>query len=178
MSYHSKENSKRTRRIAVCAMIIAIGVVIISLGSLVEVLDLCTAALASFLTVLVGIEYGHGNTLADYAATAVLALLLAPQKSPAMVYAAFGFYPIVKEKLERLPRGLAAILKCVIFVVLEVLLIHVADLLTGADELLGPLYYVALYALGFVTLWLLDVALTRMITLYLRKYRERIRRLF
>ena len=178
MAYHSKENSRRTRRIAVCAMLVAVGVTIISLGSLVEVLDLCTAALASFLTVLVVIEYGHGYPWAVYAATTILSLLLAPQKSPALVYASFGFYPILKEKLERLPRVAAYLLKALIFVALEVLLIGVVDVLTGADEVMGPWYYAALYALGFVTLWLLDVALTRMITLYLRKYRERVRRLF
>ena len=72
----------------------------------------------------------------------------------------------------------AYLLKALIFVALEILLIGVVDVLTGADEVMGPWYYAALYALGFVTLWLLDVALTRMITLYLRKYRERVRRLF
>jgi hypothetical protein len=80
--------------------------------------------------------------------------------------------------LERLPRVWSYTLKAVIFISLEIVLIGVVDVLTGADELMGPLYYVALYALGFITLWLLDVALTRMITLYLRKYRERIQRLF
>ena len=172
------EQKKRTRRIAVCGMLSALGVVVILLGSLIEVLDLCTAAIASLLCVLVMIEYGRGYPWAVYAATSILALLLAPQKNPALIYAIFGFYPIVKAYIERLPRVLSDVVKGGIFLLLEVLLITVADMLTGADEIMPWYYYAALYALGFVTLWLYDVLLTRLITRYFRQWRARIGKLF
>ncbi len=172
------EQRKRTRRIAVCAVLIALGVVMISLGSLIEVLDLCTAGLAALLCVLVMIEYGRGYPWGVYAATAILSLLLAPQKNPALIYALFGFYPIVKAYIERLPRILSALVKGGIFLALEVALITVGDLLTGADEIMPWYYYAALYAMGFVALWLYDVLLTRLITRYFRQWRVRIGRLF
>lgn len=176
--FNRQEQRKRTHRLAVSAMLTAVGVVMISLGSLIEVLDLCTAGLTALLCVLVMIEYGRGYPWGVYAATAILSLLLAPQKNPALIYAVFGFYPIVKAYIERLPRAAGAVIKCGVFAVLEIGLITVGDLLTGADEIMPWYYYAALYVMGFVTLWLYDILLTRMITRYFQQWRARIGKLF
>ena len=124
---------KRTRRIALCGVFSALGVVLLCLGSLIEVLDLSTAAIASLICVLVMIEYGGWYPWGVYVSTALLALLLAPQKSAALIYAFFGFYPIVKAYLERLPRVGCALLKCGIFALLEVLLITLGDAILGVQ---------------------------------------------
>ena len=176
--FDRQEQRKRTRRLAVSAMLTALGVVMISLGSLIEVLDLCTAGLAALLCVLVMIEYGRGYPWGVYAATALLSFLLAPQKNPALIYAVCGFYPIVKAYIERLPRALGAVLKSGVFAVLEVGLITLGDLITGADAIMPWYYYAALYVMGFVTLWLYDILLTRLITRYFRQWRARIGKLF
>jgi hypothetical protein len=156
----------------------ALGTVGISLGSLIEILDLCTAAFAALLCVVVVIEYGGGYPWGVYLTTATLSLLLAPQKTPAVIYALLGFYPIVKAYVERLPHFAAAGIKCLIFAVLEVGMITFTDLLTGADQVMPPWYYVALYALAFVTLWLYDVLITRLVTRYLFRWRQRIGKFF
>ena len=172
------EARRRTHRLAVCAVLIALGVVVIMLGSLVDVLDLCTAAMVALLCVAVKIEYGQGYPWAVWAATALLALLLAPQKGAALVYLAFGYYPILKAYIERLPRVASAAVKCGLFVLIEVVMITLTDLVTGADEVVPPAMYAAVYVMGFVTLWLYDILVTRLVTRYLLRWRERIKKLF
>ena len=173
-----EERKKRTRRLTVCAMAVALGCVILVLGSLLDVLDLCTAALVALLGVVIKIEYGRGYPWGVYLATALLALLLAPQKGAAAVYAAVGYYPILKAYIERLPRVLSATVKTLLFLALEVGLITLTDVITGADAVMPPLYYAALYLLGMLTLWLYDLLITRLVTRYLVQWRARVQRWF
>jgi hypothetical protein len=173
-----EERKKRTRRMTVCAMAVALGCVILMLGSLLDVLDLCTAALVALLGVVIKIEYGRGYPWGVYLATALLALLLTPQKGAALVYAAVGYYPILKAYIERLPRAISATVKMLLFITLEMGLITLTDVITGADEIMPPLYYVGLYLLGMLTLWLYDLLITRLVTRYLVQWRWRVQRWF
>ena len=94
---------KRTKYLTVSAMLCALSVIILSLGSLIEVLDITTAVLASLLCIYAVIEMGGAYPWLIWPVTSILALLLLPQKTPALFYALFaGFYPILKEKLEKL----------------------------------------------------------------------------
>ena len=65
------------------------------LGSMVEVLDISMAVIASLICVFAVIEYGKGYPWLIFSVTAILSLLLLPNKFPAVVYGCFmGFYPI------------------------------------------------------------------------------------
>ena len=166
----------RTKYITVSAMLAALGVLFLSLGSLIEVLDITAAVIASLLCVYAVIEIGGAYPWLIWLVTSTLALLLLPQKTPAVFYALFlGFYPIVKEKLERLPRGLAWLLRLVIFhVALGGILL--AMRLFFPDQLdMGGLWWMpwALYAASVACFVLYDVALTRVITYYLVRLRKR-----
>ena len=101
---------------AVSSVLSALGVVMLYLGSMVEVLDMSMAVIASLICVFAVIEYGKGYPWLIFSVTAILSVLLLPIKTPAVMYAVFfGYYPIIKEKLERLPRVVSWILKEVIF---------------------------------------------------------------
>ena len=169
-----EERKKRTRRLTVCAMAVALGCVILVLGSLLDVLDLCTAALVALLGVVIKIEYGRGYPWGVYLATALLALLLTPQKSAAAVYAAVGYYPILKAHIERLPRLPAWAVKLAVFnFAITVLALLSVFLLRLPDGLFTLTPW--LYLLGNVTFVLYDMALTALITAYLRVWRKRLR---
>ena len=171
-----KQRQKPTKRLAVCAMLASLGVVILYFGALLEVFELCVVALTAMLMVPVVIEYGRGYPWGIYVSTALLSLLLLPQKMPGVVYLLFGFYPIVKAYLERLPRWVCFFCKQGIFVLIEAAVVMASNLILGVEEM--PLWYdLSLLALGFATLNLFDIALRKLITLYIRKYRERISRL-
>ena len=82
----------------VCAMLSALGVVLLLIGSFVEVMDLSAAAIASLLCVFAVIEYGGASPWLIFAVTSVLSMVLLPTKTPALMYLAFfGYYPIIKE---------------------------------------------------------------------------------
>ena len=166
-----------TKRLTVCAVLCALGVTLSWLGSLIGVLDLCTPLLASLLLVPIVIEYGKGYPWGVWLATAILALLLLPSKSPAAVYAVFGYYPILKAHLERLRPLPCMLLKQLLFVAVDAALIYGSNFIMGVEENLPPWYSIALAVGGYLVLNLTDVALTRLISAYIFKYRPKFSKL-
>jgi len=110
---------KRTKKLTVAAILVALCVVILSVGSLVEVLDLCTVFVASLMVAFAVAELGSPWQWLVFAASAVLSVLLVPNKYAAWEYAlVVGVLPILKQYWERLPRPIAFLLKFVSFNIL------------------------------------------------------------
>ena len=154
----------------------ALGVILLTLGSFVEVLDISMAAIASLLVVFGVIELGGKYPYLIYAVTALLAMLLLPIKTPALIYLLFaGYYPIVKSVLERrLPRPVAWAVKFVTFNIGLFLLLFVAvKVFLGAVPEIWWRYWWLLLLLQPIFL-LYDIALTRLITAYLTRWRHRL----
>ena len=172
---------KRTKYLTMSAMLVALSVVIMALGSLIEVLDLTTAVLASFLCIYAVIEMGGAYPWMIWLASSILSLLLLPLKTPAIFYALFfGFYPILKEKFERLRRPLSITLKTVSFHVslagiVLLLWLFIPSILEMDDmKWLPPiLLYVGAYVGALVCFFVYDIALTRVITFYYVRLRNR-----
>ena len=158
-------------------MLTALGVILMALGSIADVLDLSVAVLASMLCIYAVIEMGGYYPWALWGATSVLGLVLLPVKTPALFYAAFaGFYPILKEKLERLPHLLAWVLKLAVFHLSLGAIVLVIKLFLP-DQLIEEFPYFGwiLYALSLAAFILYDIALSRLITFYLIRLRHRFR---
>ena len=170
-------NRDKTRRLATAAMLAALGVVMLYFGAMIEVVDISMAVIASLLCVFAVIELGGAYPWLVFAVTAVLALLLLPNKTPAVMYAAFfGFYPIIKEKLERMSKVLSWILKEIIFnIALAVIAVLVVFVFTVGDVSAGLPYIAAVILLAEVVFVFYDIALTRMISMYIYKLRGRFR---
>ena len=170
-------NRDKTRRLAVCAMLSALGVVLLYFGALIELVDISMAVIASLLCVFAVIEYSGGYPWMIYAATGILSILLLPNKTPAAMYSAFfGFYPMLKEKLERRPRVICWVLKEIIFnISLAVMIVLVAFVFTVGELAISPLYIAAFVLLCEVAFVLYDIALTRLISFYVFRLRSRFR---
>lgn len=142
-------------------------------GSLIEVLDLSMAALASMLVIFAVIEIGGIYPYAIYAVTGVLAVILLPVKVPAVYFLLFsGYYPIIKEKFERFSRVLEWILKIVCFnIALSAFMLVSKYVLMLSNEI--DLFAVIIYVFGNGVFVLYDVALTRLIRFYIVKLRKR-----
>ena len=175
---------KRTGKIktlALCSMLAALGVVVLLLGSFIEVLDLSAAMFASLIVVIAVIEAGKYWPWLTYAVTALTALLLLPYKVPAIMYLLAGYYPIIKEKLEKLPKIVAWVIKLIIFnVSLSLVLLALKLFLPGVSIELIPglrdLYtYLIYYVAGNIIFVLYDVLLTRLVSFYIFKLRDRLR---
>ncbi len=166
-----------TKRLSVCAVLSALGVTLSWLGSLVGVLDLCTPLLTALLLVPIVIEYGKGYPWGVWLVTTVLSLLLVPNKSPAAVYLVFGYYPILKAYLERLRPLPCKLLKQLLFLAVDAVLLYGSHFIIGVEESLPPWYSAVLAVGGYLVLNLTDLALTRLISAYIFKYRPKFAKL-
>ena len=169
---------KQTKYLTVSAMLCALGVILLSLGSLIEVLDMTAAVLASLLCVYAVIEMGRAYPWLIWLVTSSLSLLLLPQKTPALFYALLaGFYPILKEKIEKLSRPISWLLKlAVLHLSLGAIALGLWIFFPSALDTVGTKWMlIALYFVLILCFILYDVALSRMITFYLVKLRYRFR---
>ncbi len=176
----------RTKKLTFSAAIVALSVVIMYLGSLVEVLDLVTLFIVSLLLVFSVIEFGGGWPWMTYAATAILAILLVPNPFTKWEFVLIvGLLPMLKSYLEKLPRVIGTILKYAVFNLLFAVTLALFCFIFGMkfeDETVFkitiPAYVVpvALWALSNICFLCYDILVTKMVTLYYLKYRDRVRR--
>ena len=167
---------KRTKYLTVCAMLCALSVIALSVGSVIEVLDITTAVLASLLCIYAVIEIGGAYPWMIWLVTSILSLLLLPQKTPALFYTLFaGFYPIVKEKLEKLKNPISYVLKLAVFHVSLTAIVAGMKLFFPAELDMGGLWWMplVLYILCLACFVMYDFALTRLITFYLVRLRHK-----
>ena len=181
--------SKQTKNLTLCALLAAIGVALIFLGSVIEVLDLSVAAMASFFCIFAVIELGGAYPWLLYAVTSLLSVILMPYTMGGWFYLLFfGYYPILKEKLERLKKPIAWCLKLVILnaaLLISVALAYFlffgqtdgnlidAFIYVFGGEGYGEILALGVYVLVNVVFILYDIALTRLITFYFIKLRRR-----
>ena len=163
-----KNNKSGTFKLTLGAMMCALSVVILYLGSTIEVLDLSMAAIASLLCIVTVIEVGGPYPWVVFSVTAVLSLLLLPQKTPALFYTAFlGYYPLIKEKLEALKKGISYALKLIIFNVALAVSAILFFYLFAPEILLKTPFIIAGVILLNAVFIIYDIALTRLITFYI-----------
>ena len=166
-----------TKQLTVCAMLSALGVVLLWIGSVLEVAEISMAVIASLLCIIAVIEYGGASPWLVYAVTGVLGAILLPNKGIAAMYLLFfGYYPIVKEKIERLTKGVRWVVKEAVFhVALIVLAVVWRWVLFPAAEMPATFLLVAMVAMAEVVFVLYDIALTRLISFYVIRLRHRFR---
>ena len=174
---------------ALGGMTVALSVVLL-IPTAVDLFVYALPAIAGFLTLFCVIELGKSWAFGVYFATAVLSLLLVPNKEAAVMYTAFfGYYAIVKALLEsRMPRVVEYLLKFLIFnasvLLAYVVLIHLFGM--PLDDILGvdgdvwwSKYAVpVMLVLGNVVFIVFDFALTRMAMVYLKVFQPKLRKLF
>jgi len=171
----SAKKKHQTKLLTVSAMLSALGVVVLALGSVFQTLDLTTAALAAFFCIYAVIEMGGAYPWMIWGVTSFLGLLLLPQKSPAVFFLFIGCYPILKEKLERLSRALCWVLKLVIFHAMAGLFLLTMRIFFPEELLLSVSWMLlASYVIAVITFVVYDYALSKVITLYLIRLRNRL----
>ncbi|MBP3666958.1 MAG: hypothetical protein J6K29_07900 [Clostridia bacterium] len=183
--------SRTTRRIAMCAVLCALSVVMLGLGALIEVIDITAAAVASLALLPILLCYGARYAWLSYAVTGVLGVLLMPQSLGAWMFAGLtGFYPIVKQRLDRLPRVLSWLVKLLLLT--AVLLLYLAVfyfvMLGGEGSLLDaflggfgesdgkPIIAWVTIGLSVFTYVLFDLLIDRLLILYYIKWQKRVER--
>lgn len=185
----SRGISQKTKKLTLGAILSALGVAMLLVGAMIEVMDLSMAALASFFCIFAVIELGGAYPWLIYAVTSVLSLILMPFGMGGWFYLLFfGYYPILKEKLEKRKKSIAWLLKIVLFntalalgVVAAYFLffgntgegIENAFFLIFGGEDVGKAMAIVTYLLANVVFVVYDIALTRLITYYFVKIRKK-----
>ena len=170
-----QERSQKTLRVAICAMLSALGVVALYIGALIDVLDISMAVVASLFAIFAVIEYGAGAAWSIYGVTGIISVILLPQKLPAAMYILFfGFYPIIKEKIESVSKKvLQWALKEVVFNLCLVVLMVLGTKLLYLDTNGLFVFEAVFFLLANFTFVIYDIALTRLISLYIYKLRSK-----
>lgn len=176
-SLHMKNT--QSRRIALCGVLAALTVVILLVGTALGIGTYAAPMLASFLLIPPLVEYGPRAALTQYAAAAVLGLLLVPDPELSFFYAlVLGPYPVWKTVLDHLhPAALRWAAKLAAFnlsagimyaLLLLVFLPGLAETMPATLALWVPL--VLLCNLAFVLCDRAVTALTLVYRLRLRRY--------
>lgn len=164
-----------TKFLTVSAMLAALGVILLGLGSLISTLDLTCAALASMLCIWAVIEMGGAYPWMIWGVTALLSLLLLPQKTPGVLYLCIGAYPMIKARLEHLPRPAEWALKLVTLHVMIALCYGALRLFVPEEAAAAVGWMLAVtYLLALAAFLLYDYALTKLITFYLLRLQPRL----
>ncbi len=189
MRQRRKSTAHATRRMVTCAILSALSVVFLGVGAIIEIADLSAACAAAMVILLVFLTYGTRYALLTYAVTGVLAAILMPQSIAVWTYLGLvGYYPIIRQRLDRLPRLLAWTVKLALFAVVMVacLLIFHFLFLGGQGSLADSFQTFfgdgdsraimawAILGLSLFTFILFDLLLTRLVILYELKWKRQV----
>lgn len=91
------KRSKHTALLALCGVLAALAVALMFLGGAVPFASIACPVLASLVLLPVYTECGAKWGLLWYAAVTALSALIAPEKESAVLFAFFGYYPMLKK---------------------------------------------------------------------------------
>ena len=167
----------KSKQMALCGLLTALAVVCMVLASAIGIGTFAGPLLAMIALLPLLEEYSPKTALAAYVAAAILGFLIAPELELSLVYAAFGWYPVLRPRLNRLAsRPARLLLKTVICVAVILLLYGVLLNLLGMTADLAnaaPLLNLFLLILGVLTFLMMDLALERATFLWHKKFRKR-----
>lgn len=178
------KNLNKSSKTALGGIIAAVSVVLMFLTSIIPTLTYAVPAAAGLLLVIMVIEIDKKWATVVYIAVSILsALLIADKESAVMYIAFFGYYPIVKQPIEKhLNKYLAWVIKLLIFnisiIASYLLLIYVFNLDMDDFGEFTKTALILLYLAFNVVFVLYDVALTRLITAYLNRWQRQFRKIF
>lgn len=161
---------KNTKKLTFSAVLSALAVAVMYIGTALEVLDLSTAAIASICVMVILTELGMKYAFLTYATIGVLSLLLLPMKTAAIMFIGFlGFYPMAKLVFERRFRGILCL-------VLKIALLNVctfAMLLVVRYVMTEALWFeIMVLFLANIVFVIYDYALTTLLRAYVFKWRK------
>lgn len=98
------KSKSRASVVALCGVLAALAVALMFLGGVIPFAAIACPVLASLVLIPVYAENGKKWGFLWYVAVTVLGLLLAPDKEAAILFAFFGYYPMLKKRIGRLPK--------------------------------------------------------------------------
>lgn len=167
---------KNSKRIAVCGVTAALGVVIMLLGAVLGIGMYLAPMLVGACLIPIGREWGAKYQILLWAAISLLCLMLVSDLEENLMFLGlFGWYPILRPTLQKLSPVLRVVVKLLIFNVV-VIALELLLLLVLAPESMGAAWTALLLILGNVTFLIYDFVIPKF-ELLAAKYLKRIFRL-
>lgn len=108
---------RKSYKIAACGMCTALSVVLMLLGGVLYFFSYTTPLLLGIIMLMVNKTFGRPAAVTTYFASSVLSMLLVTDKESVLLYVLFfGYYPIIKNKIDLLKfKPLRIFLKFILF---------------------------------------------------------------
>ena len=173
---------RNTKKIALASLCAALGTILLSVGFLINVMDMSAALLASALVLFSLLEMGYGYAFLVFSVISALSLVLMPQASATWMFLLlFGYMPISKFGFERICKKhawMAWIPKLVLFNAVYAGMIFLLGELLGftVENAFGippRIIYIAFFAVGNLMYIVCDVFYGRVARIYIFKIRDR-----
>ena len=152
---------KETRKLAFCSMMVAVSVVLLLLGAILDLGMYAAPLFAGIFLLPIGRELGRKRHLMMWLAVSALSFILVPNIEENLMYAClFGPYPILRPFLQgmrKLPRIIAK------FAYFNAVVVAVEALVTLllVPEVMTAALAIALLALGNITFIVYDFLIPR-----------------
>jgi len=154
---------KNTKMLASGAMLTALCIVLMLLGSVLELGMYAAPLLAGLCLVPYGQKYGKKYHFAVYAAVSLLSFFLVPSiEQNLMFFGLLGWYPAIRQKLQFIPVFLRILLKLFLFNLIAIS-IEMLVMLVLVPETLGSTFLLILLLLGNITFAVYDAAIPVMV---------------
>ena len=164
----------KSKQIALCGLLCALAVTMLLLGGMLGIGMFAGPILAMAVLLPILEEYGTKTAAVAYGAAAVL---LVPDRETALVFAFFGWYPLLRPRLDRIhSRPVRLLVKLAVCnTIIAVLYGLVLRLMGLTADLLDAVRWMnlLLLLLANVTFLVMDRALERLTFLWHRKLRKR-----
>ena len=173
---------RKSTQVAVGGLSSALCLLLMFMTGMIPFATFALPSLAGILLIVVVVENGIQTATLVYAAVSILSLFMCPDKEAAMMFIGFfGFYPIVKGKLDKIKwRPLQYLIKLAGFNVAIVCSYWVIINLFGLTEILeemgafGKYTLLVTLAMGNLVFLTFDFALSRITYAYVHVLRKRL----
>lgn len=175
---------RSSQKTAFGGILTALAVVVMFLGNVFPYTEYALPTIASFLTAVAALELGDKWAGMVYAAASLICLFIIANKEAAVLYVFFfGYYPLIKRLLEsRLNRVAEWALKMTVFnaalIAAYVIIIYVFRIPFFEQEVFGKFAALAFLTAGNITFIIYDLALSKIIYVYILIWQPRLRRMF
>lgn len=172
---------KHTKKITFCGLVAALSVVVMLL-SYIPYLTYTAPAIAGVFMMIIAIELSQKWAYAAYFVSSVLVFLLAENEAKILYILFFGLYPIAKGSIERCRRRLPEyVFKFLLFnaaMLLEILAsVYILGIPFDNGGFAGVYFYVVFAVAANIFFIVYDIALSRLVMLYMYRLHNRIKRL-
>ncbi len=165
-----------TKKIALASLFCALSVVICIMGCVFDMADLAATAAASVTVALAGVELRGKYPYLIYAVTSALLFLFFPTSTVTLYFILFfGYYPIIRNYLLKIPKFISAIIRFAVFnVAIVAIFLLMKNLLLFEDAETTESWLIpALWVVANIFFAVFDFSLNIFMMAYLQVFRRK-----